>query len=309
MLESLPEFKSNKLLTAGMSKADAAVYEIGDGLYGVFTVDVLSPIVDDPVTFGRIVFANCISDILSMGGTPVLALNVALFPRDIEIEKLGEIIRGCALSAIENGVLIAGGHTAKNNDVKYGLSVFGTVAKDKIRLSDRAKPGQVIVLTKPIGTGILFAGKAKYNQEFEKAVGWMVKTNTCASKIFSEIGINCSTDVTGYGLAVSLLEVAQSSGCEMHIEASKIPIMEGVLEASQFYTCPVLAQNMDMMGDDLVIGQDVEPHFLNIANDAQTSGGLIGFVDEDKISDCLGALEGSRCFARVIGNVASAHRR
>ena len=110
-----------------------------------------------------------------MGGTPVLALNVALFPRDVEIDKLGEIIRGCALSAIENDVLIAGGHTAKNNDVKYGLSVFGTVAKDKIRLSDRAKPGQAIILTKPLGTGILYAGKAKYSQEFEKAVSWMVK--------------------------------------------------------------------------------------------------------------------------------------
>lgn len=309
MLESLPEFKSEKLLTAGMSKADAAVYEIGDGLYGVFTVDVLSPIVDDPVTFGRIAFANCISDILSMGGTPVLALNVALFPRDVEIDKLGEIIRGCALSAIENDVLIAGGHTAKNNDVKYGLSVFGTVAKDKIRLSDRAKPGQAIILTKPLGTGILYAGKAKYSQEFEKAVSWMVKTNTCASKIFSEIGINCSTDVTGYGLAVSLLEVAQSSGCEMHIEASKIPVMEGVLEASQYFTCPVLAQNMDMMGDSLVVGQGVESYFLNIANDAQTSGGLIGFVDEDKVSDCLSALGGSGCFGQVIGRVASGSPR
>lgn len=283
-----------------MKKSDAAVYEIDENTLGVFTVDVFGPIVEDPETFGRIVFANCISDVCAMGGKPILALNIALFPGNLPIEPLSGILKGCALAAKEKGVVIAGGHTTDNKEIFYGLSVFGIASKDSLRLAKNAKVGDRIILTKPIGTGILFAGKDRF--DFSKAIPFMVCDSIAASDVLAKHGVKCCTDVTGFGLALTCLEVAEESGVGMEINLSQLPLIGDTLEAAQYFTCPVLAKNMDKAGDKVVL-ENHDPHWINIVFDAQTSGGLLAFVSPDSASECLKDLVGAGYEAKIIGEV------
>jgi selenide,water dikinase len=298
----LPDFSDPKLLTGGLKKSDAAVYEIDENTLGVFTVDVFGPIVDDPETFGRIVFANCISDVCAMGGKPLLALNIALFPGGLPIEPLSDILKGCALAAKEKGVIIAGGHTTDNKEIFYGLSVFGIASKDSLRLSKNAKAGDKIILTKPIGTGILFAGKDKF--DFNKAIPYMVSDSIEASNILGKFGVKCCTDVTGFGLALTCLEVAEESNVGMSLNLEDIPLIGDTLEAAQYFTCPVLAKNIDK-AKDKVIFEKADPHWINIVFDAQTSGGLLAFVAPDKTSSCLDELVSVGYEAKIIGEVVT----
>lgn len=300
MLQNLPDISDQRLLTGGLKKSDAAVYEIDENTLGVFTVDVFGPIVDDPETFGRIVFANCISDVCAMGGRPVLALNIALFPGGLPVEPLSRILQGCAMAAKEKGVIIAGGHTTDNKEIFYGLSVFGIASKDSLRLAKNAKAGDKIILTKPIGTGILFAGKDRF--DFDKAVPFMVSDSIEASNILGKYGVKCCTDVTGFGLALTCLEVAEESNVGMEISLNQIPLIGDTFEAAQYFTCPVLAKNMDKAGDKVIL-KNPAPHWVNIVFDAQTSGGLLAFVAPDKASSCLDELVGAGYEAKMIGEV------
>jgi len=305
LLEKLPHFVSEKLVTADVQKADAAVYKLTDDMYGVFTVDVFSPIVDDPVIFGKIVLANCISDVCAMGGTPVLGLNLCMFPKNLEIDALGEILKGASQAAIENGVLIVGGHTTDDKEIKYGLSVFGLVSPKELRLSSNAKPGDHVILTKALGTGILYEAKNHMAVDFDFAVKSMIQSNKTASEILKKYNCDCCTDVTGFGLGVSAFEVARESEVSISIHAMKLPLLPGVLEASKFHTCPVLAANIDMCGKDF-INDGTEPHFVNILFDAQTSGGLLAFVDAGKADECVVALKRADYEASDIGEVFDA---
>ncbi len=295
-------FTSDRLLTLGHAKADAAVYKITDDLYGVFTVDILSPIVDMPYEYGQIVFANCISDALAMGAKPILALNVSIFPGKIDVATLGQILRGCADSAIADGVLIAGGHTAKDAELKYGLAVFGLVKPDELRTADSAKPGDHIIITKGIGTGILFAASKHIDVQFEKAIQSMTQTSTVASQVLAKHGVKCCTDVTGFGLAVTLLEVFECSKVGGFISASKFPLLPNAAEASKSYTCPVLMDNIETAGNRFVL-DGAEPYFTNIVFDAQTSGGLLAFVKPELAAQCVADLVAAGYQAADIGEV------
>lgn len=288
-----------RLLTGDLSKSDAAVYKLTDDLLGIFTVDVFAPIVDDPETFGRIVFANSVSDICAMGGQPLLALNIALFPREIETPKLAEILRGCALAAIEHNVLIVGGHTAKDQEVKFGLSVFGTAKPGDIRMSNAGRPGQAIILTKPLGTGILYAAREKY--DFNQCIQSMTQINCRASRILAQYDCRCATDVTGFGFAVSLYELLEESKIGAKINVSKIPLFKDAFEAAKNYTCPLLMENISSVEHRLQIGENVSAEWTNLLGDAQTSGGLLAFVDMDKTEECVFKLKKAGVNAEWIG--------
>ncbi len=297
----MPSFDSEKLLTRNLKKADAAIFEIAGDLCGVFTTDVLAPIVDDPETFGRIVFANCISDICAMGAKPFIALNIALFPSKAPIFELSKILQGSALAAKENGVIIGGGHTAKDEEVKFGMAVFGIADKKAIRMSNKARPGDKVLLTKGIGTGILFAAYKSGMDCFEQTIDSMLQTNIKASEVLDEFGCECCSDVTGFGLAVTMLEVLEESNLGAVIESRKIPLLPSVEEASKSYACPVLGINLDMIGDKMSIPDHIEPNFINIMGDAQTSGGLLAFVKSDIAEECAEKLRGCGYHAAVIG--------
>lgn len=301
----MPSFDSEKLLTRNLKKADAAIFEIAGDFCGVFTTDVLAPIVDDPETFGRIVFANCISDICAMGAKPFIALNIALFPSKAPTFELSKILQGSAMAAKENGVIIGGGHTAKDEEVKFGMAVLGITDRNAIRMSNNASSGDKIILTKGIGTGILFASHKNGMDGFEHAIDSMLLTNIKASEILAEYGCRCCSDVTGFGLAVTLLEVLEESGLGAVVESQKIPLLPTVAEASKSFACPVLGMNLEMIGNKMVIPDHIEPNFINIMGDAQTSGGLLAFVKGDIAKECAEKLVSCGYQASVIGEAVN----
>ena len=286
-----------------MKKADAAVFKMNDDNYGIFSVDVLSPIVDDPEVFGRIVFANCISDICAMGGNPLIGLNIALFPGKVDVKQLSRILTGASNAALDNGVIIAGGHTAKDQEIKYGIAVFGTAIKNELMTADKAEIGDKIIVTKGIGTGIMFASLNNFGSDFMPSIKSMTQTNITPAKILKSHGCKCCTDITGFGLAVTLLEVLEESKKSATISASKIPLLSDVAEYSKTCACPVLGINLETAGDRMILDDDVEPHFVNILGDAQTSGGLIGFIKPDRVDSCLDELKKYGCNAAIIGEV------
>lgn len=280
------------------------MFKLDDDRYGIYSVDVFSPIVDDPESFGRIVFANSISDICAMGGKPLVALNVCMFPLQIPVDKLNLILQGASKAALENGVFIAGGHTTKNDELHYGLSVFGECKPKSLRMANNARASDHIILTKAIGTGIMFAAKDKAdNIDWDSAVQSMIQTSIKASDIITEFGCRCSTDVTGYGLVPHLFEVLEESNLSADINPEQIPLLPGVFELANTYLCPVLSDNMGMVGDAFIDG-DADARWMNICFDAQTSGGLLAFISADKADECVIKLREAGYTASDIGTVS-----
>jgi len=301
----LPEFKSDLLITGGMKKADAAVFKLSDGNYGIFSVDVLAPIVDDPEVFGRIVFANCISDVCAMGGKPLVGLNVAMFTGKADTKELSKILKGAAKAALENGVVIAGGHTAKDEEIKFGIAVYGQANPNEIMLGNMAKEGDLIVLTKPIGIGIQFAAYKNGACDFREAIDSMLQVNIKASEILVRHGCKCCTDVTGFGLAATLLEVLEESKKSAVIRIEGVPLLSGVDELANNYACPVLKHNVDKTDGKLTLSPSLDPKWLNILCDAQTSGGLLAFISKEKVDACLVSLrEAGYTSASIVGEIA-----
>ena len=209
------------------------MYRVSDDLALVLTVDFFPPIVDDAYTYGEISAANSLSDVYAMGGRPVTALNVAAIPEDLPLEVFATILRGGAEKAAEAGVTIIGGHTVTDDEPKYGMAVTGFIHPDRIITNSSARPGDRLVLTKPIGTGIIStAGKAQEAPEevLANAARVMAMLNKGAAEAMIEVGVNAATDVTGYGLIGHLSEMARGSGAGVTISRSAIPVLPGTLE-------------------------------------------------------------------------------
>ncbi len=306
----MPKFESDRLLTSGVSKTDAAVFRVNGDMLGVYTVDVFAPIVDDPEDFGRIAFANCVSDVCAMGGRPVIALNVCLFPPKAPVEKLALILKGAGEAALENGVVVGGGHTTKVDELQYGLFVYGQMNRNQLRLATNARPGDHIILTKPIGTGILFAAKdhEDVGDSWEVAIESMKLTSIAASEILHQFNCDCCTDVTGFGLVPHLLEVLEESNVACEILTKKIPLFQNVEELSKKYICPVLMSNMELAKEKFDPDR-TEPHWTNICFDAQTSGGLLAFINENQVEECVLRLREAGYTASDIGVVMAGEPR
>jgi selenide,water dikinase len=280
-LKELPEIKDKNLLVGLNTADDAGVYQLTNELALVYTVDMLNPLVDDPYTFGMIVAANCISDIYAMGGKPKLALNIVGFPAKGDVKILGKMLKGGQAKAKQAGVTMCGGHTFNSEEIKYGLSIH----PKKIITNANAKAGDVIVLTKPIGVGTIV--HAYINGRLEKSalkpvIKSMTTLNRDASIAMQKLA-HSATDITGYGLAGHLVEMAQGSGVGIEISLSKIPIHKGALDILKSGIVePGISMNMGSFGNR-VVKDWVDVTLSMLIFGSETSGGLAIVLPKNKL--------------------------
>ena len=310
VLSKLPMVGHPDLLVGSATGDDAAVYRLDDKTALVVTVDFFTPITDDPYEFGSVAAANSLSDVYAMGGRPLVALNVVGFPADLAVEMLGDVLRGGYDKAAEANCLIVGGHTVDDSEPKYGLSVVGLVEPGKQVSNAGAQPGDVLVLTKPIGTGIITTGcKAGVAPpgSVETAVETMATLNRAASEAMIEVGVNSCTDVTGFGLMGHLTSMMRASGVSATINRAQVPVLPGAIELLDQGVAPGGTRRNEAGVEEYVNWDaalsDVDRLLLC---DAQTSGGLLISVPEARLSQLLAALESRGVATRaLVGSVRS----
>jgi selenide,water dikinase len=311
ILEHLPLPADPNLLVGFNGADDAAVYRLDDERALVLTVDYFTPIVDDPFDFGRVAAANALSDVYAMGGTPFIALNIAAFPEgELRPEVLAEILKGGAAVAREAGVVVAGGHTVSDREVKYGMSVVGMIHPGRIVKNGGACPGDALVLTKPLGTGVL-ATKLKAGRlddaSYAALVGSMTLLNKRASEIMREHEVHACTDITGFGLLGHALEMAEASGVTLEIAASQVPVLPGAIEAIEERFIPGGARtNRNFVYDSMKWAVPKNETLDHLLVDPQTSGGLLVALPEARSKAFVAALRTTYPNAAVVGRVSAA---
>jgi selenide,water dikinase len=280
ILKELPEISDPRVLVGVPAGDDAGVYRLDNGLALVQTVDVFAPSVDDPYLFGRIAAANSVSDIYAMGGRPLTALSIVGFPvRKLPNEVMREILRGGIDAMNEAGVAVIGGHSINDNEVKAGFAVTGLIDPKRMMTNAAARPGDALVLTKPIGVGILaFAAQIDRAPagSLDAAASSMAALNRTAAELMLEAGAHACTDVTGFGLIGHLAEMAARSGVNVEIVWDDVPLLPGVLECAGMGILPgSIERNRESSGDAVEMGEGVAPTMVDVCLDAQTSGGLL----------------------------------
>ena len=297
------------LLVGFDTSDDAAVYRLTDDLAVVQTIDFFPPIVDDPYDFGAIAAVNALSDVYAMGGTPLLALNIVCFPEDLPKEVLGRILLGGMDVAKEAGIVIAGGHTVKDREPKYGLSVTGVVRPDRIVTNAAAAVGDVLVLTKPLGSGIITtAAKAGVTDDatLAGAVATMRQLNRAGGEAMVEAGVKSATDITGFGLAGHLLGMLKASGTAANVRFPDIPLLPGVRELAERGVVPGgTRNNLDAFDSDIAWAYGITDEEKLIFCDAQTSGGLLIAVPPASTQGVLHDLARRGVTGAVIGRVVA----
>ena len=275
----LPKFNDPMLLVGTETADDAAVYQISEELAMIQTVDFFTPVVDDPYLFGQIAAANALSDVYAMGGEPKVALNLAAFPDCLDIEILGKILQGGADKVMEAGAVLAGGHTISDNEPKYGLCVSGFVDPKAMWKNYGAQPGDVLILTKPLGTGIIstaIKGELASEEEISSAVKTMTALNKYARDIAAEFEIHSCTDITGFGLAGHSMEMAKGSEMTLVLHTEKIPVLPGTKEY----------RNREYLEED-VFSEIAGTWQEDLVYDPQTSGGLLLAVKKEDAIELL----------------------
>ena len=283
---------------------DAAVYRLNDQTAIIVTVDFFTPITDDPYEFGLVAAANSLSDVYAMGGKPLLALNVVGFPAELAVEMLGDVLKGGYDKATEAGCLIVGGHTVDDPEPKYGLSVVGLVEPGKEVSNANAEPGDVLVLTKPIGTGIITTGCKQGitpDAVLKQAVETMATLNKGASEAMMKAGVNACTDITGFGFMGHLKGMVRGSGTGARVRVGDVPVLPGVWELLEKGTVPGgTFRNVSGVADTV----DWDPHLTEeqrlLMCDAQTSGGLLISVPRAKLDLLLLELDASGVQTRAV---------
>lgn len=311
VLRNLPESTDPNLLAGTEHFEDAGVYRLNDSTAIVVTLDFFPPLVDDPFIFGQIAAANSLSDVYAVGGRPLTALNIVGFPdKDLPVDILGEILRGGAERVAKAGAVIAGGHSVRDAEIKYGLSVTGIVDPRRMLGNNGAKVGDVLVLTKPIGSGVLTtaakAGKIA-ETDLAEAIDVMVDLNAGASAAMLEAGAHAATDITGFGLIGHGREIADASGVTLHIRADTVPLMahalrlagEGVVTRAHKSTLEFLGGRLNSDG--------IEAALVNMLADAQTSGGLLIAISPNRVDRLVGLCRAAQTrAAAIIGEVKAA---
>lgn len=273
---------------------DAGVFRLRDDLALVQTVDFFPPLVDDPYQYGQVAAANSLSDVYAMGGTPLTALNILGFPdKELPVEILSEILRGGAERVEAAGAVLLGGHSVRDSEIKYGLAVTGTIHPDRIITNAGAKPGDRLVLTKPIGSGVLTsaAKSGKVSEaELAETIETMIALNEPGCRAMVEVGVSAATDVTGFGLVGHAFEMAEASGVTLSIYAFDTPLLAQTLElAAQGIVTRAHQATLDYLGERLDAG-GIDPVLVHVLCDAQTSGGLLICVPPDRTDDLAAAL-------------------
>ena len=290
----LPKFESDRLIVGLETSDDAAVYKMNDEQAIIQTLDFFTPIVDDPYMFGQIAAANSLSDVYAMGGTPILALNIVTFPECLDPSILKEILKGGADKVKEAGALLVGGHTVSDDEPKYGLSVTGQVHPDKVLANASAKPGDVLIITKPIGTGVLnTAIKAELlsEQMIEKVTDVMRTLNKVAAEPFDTIKVNACTDVTGFGLAGHAYEMAKGSDVTIKLHFDQVPILDEAIENAKMGLVPAgTYNNINYMQEEILITRE-DDYVTDLMYDPQTSGGLLVSLPKEEADKLLAYYE------------------
>ena len=303
--------RTDPKLVVGFDKSDdASVYVVNDDTALIQTVDFFPPIVDDPYLFGQIAAANAISDIYAMGGEPKLALNLLCVTEQMEEAWIREILRGGYDKAYEAGVIISGGHTIRGGEPLYGLAVTGFAKPDRIRKNDAASPGDALILTKPLGVGILTtAAKADMADAavMARVYRQMATLNRDACRAMQRYRVHGCTDVTGFGLMGHATEMAQGSGCTLHIEVGRVPFHREALELADMGLVPAGAyRNRDFAEQSVSVRGDVSRAMQDILYDPQTSGGLLIAVDERDAAALCAEIPGAAVIGHVTEREASA---
>lgn len=307
ILQSLPRpKKSDRLLVGYNSDDDAAVYKIDDQTALIQTLDFFPSMVTDPYLFGKIAATNALSDVFAMGGDVLTCLNIVCFPEDSNMRVLEKILKGGAEKVKEAGGILAGGHSIHDHRAKYGLSVLGKVAPDKILRNDQVKDGDVLILTKPLGVGIVIpayiAGQTS-SEAYEAATNSMTTLNKYAADIMREYPVDSCTDITGFGLAGHLTEMLHGE-YQATLTAENIPILPGAYEcAGDFLTSAGGQRNRDFLGDRIKFTFD-DYALQEVLFDPQTSGGLLIAVQPQYVDEMMAKLKQLPIKPAVIGKVA-----
>jgi len=308
-VRDLPKFNDPNLLIGAEGASDAGVYRLRDDLLIVQTVDFFPPLVDDPFVFGQIAAANSLSDVYAMGGDPVTALNVVGFPDDqLGLDVLSEILRGGADRVIQAGAVIVGGHTVRDTEIKYGMSVTGVVKPEHLMTNRNAKPGDVLVLTKSLGTGFVTtafkAGRCP-DSTLAAAIESMIQLNVIGRDAARQAEARAATDITGFGLAIHAAEMAQASGVTVVLRLDQIPILPGAAAlVKQGFKTRASASNRQFAETLMSIDGNPDPIHLELAFDAQTSGGLLISVSPDRAESVVRDLQATGAHsACIVGSV------
>jgi selenide,water dikinase len=309
VLRHIPQSIDPRALVGVGTRDDAAVYKLTDELAVVATVDYITPVVDDPYAFGQIAAANALSDVFAMGAEALFALNVANFPREaLPLEQLGEIIRGGVDKAAEAGVAVLGGHTVDDPEIKYGMSAIGMVHPERIIRNVGGQAGDKLVLTKPIGTGVVTTAikvGAETGEQREAAVRSMSMLNLRAARAMLAVGVHAATDVTGFGLLGHLSEMLTASSIDATLWADQVPLLPGVRSLAEEGAIPGGSRrNLDALGTVIDWDSDVTELDRLVLCDAQTSGGMLMAVPSGLLDALLHELRQEGVIvAAVIGEL------
>jgi selenide, water dikinase len=287
VLRHLPQLSDPRALVGVGSRDDAAVFQVSESLAIVATVDYITPVVDDPYAFGQVAAANALSDVFAMGAEALFALNIVNFPRDsLPLETLGEIVRGGVDKAAEANVAILGGHSVDDPEIKYGMTAIGVVHPDRIIRNVGGRPGDRLILTKPIGTGVITtaikAGKATPDQ-VSAAVRSMSMLNYGAAQAMLRVGVHAATDVTGFGLLGHLGEMLTDGTVDAVVYLDRVPLLPGTRELAEAGAIPGGSRrNLESFDGKVAWSSAVAELDQLILSDAQTSGGMLLAVPEER---------------------------
>jgi selenide,water dikinase len=306
LLQGFVPVDSEDLLVGLAPADDAAVYRLDDDRAIIFTLDFFPPVVDDPADYGAIAATNALNDVFAMGGTPLLALSIAAFPESLPTEMLGAIFSAADEQVRAAGALLAGGHTIRDEEPKYGLAVVGTVRPDGIWPKNGARPGDSIFLTKPLGTGLIMTGFKEGTagtQPLERAVRWMRTLNMESASVLRSIEPSAVTDVTGFGLFGHAHEVAERSGVRIRLESERFPAIDGALDlARNGVRTSGDPRNREFAGPHLDLNGAPET-LVALGFDPQTSGGLLISVPSERGAVLEAEFQAKKLFLRRVGRV------
>ena len=314
VLSQLPQIEDPNVLVGFNTADDAGVVKLTEDLALIQTVDIFTPVVDDPYTYGAVVAANSLSDVYAMGGKPICALNIMGFPQGkFDLSVMVDILKGAYDKAKEAGISIVGGHTIKDNEMKFGLSVSGLVHPAKIVTNANAQPGDKIFLTKPLGSGVIStavrAGKLT-DRDAEQCITLMAKLNRAAAEAMVAAGAHSATDVTGFGLLGHLWEMALASKVGVILFSEKIPFMERTFDCIRMGTVPGGSLgNKTFMADKVTYAETVSEPVRIALSDAQTSGGLLIALAPENVERFLSEMKtrGEGDFTFLIGECIAEH--
>ncbi|HSL94002.1 MAG TPA: selenide, water dikinase SelD, partial [Bacillota bacterium] len=312
VLEWLPMSFDRSVLVGHSTSDDAGVYLMDESTALVQTLDFFTPMTDDPYLFGQIAAANSLSDVYAMGGKPLTALNIVCYATCVDIKDMGEILRGAADKAAEAGVVILGGHSVENADIKFGMSVTGVVHPERIVRNAGLKPGHKLILTKPVGSGIvLTAHKAGFVDDAYvlPMLTSMAELNRVAAEILLKYDVSGGTDITGFGLLGHTAEMAQGSRLRVSLDAGTIPLFRGALEYAAMGMVPAGSyRNREHFRDCVSVSSDCPVELQDALWDPQTSGGLLFAVAQHEAQKALDELVAAGLQAAIIGTCHEPHQ-